>query len=103
MLHVSKTDSEMPRDRPTTVIVELSLEFIFVSHTKSLSCLYFTTIQCTRVNDSKGHDVPTFSLEDIGDDSSSSGGDGFTLNCVIHCLVRFLRLLSTSLTCNTAL
>lgn len=62
----------MPRDRPTTVMVELSLEFIFVSHAKSLNCLYFslyfTTIQCNKASDSKGHDVPTFSLGDIGGD-----------------------------------
>lgn len=54
-------------------MVELSLEFIFVSHAKSLNCLYFslyfTPIQCNKASDSKGHDVPTFYLEDIGGDT----------------------------------
>lgn len=42
VLHVSKTDPEMARDRPIMVTVELRLEFIFVSHTESLNCLYFS-------------------------------------------------------------
>lgn len=43
VLHVRKTDPEMPRDR-AKVMIELRLELIFGS-------------QCNRTSKSKGHDV----------------------------------------------
>lgn len=57
-------------------MVELRQEVIFVSHsvTLGLSTVYIlayilTTALCNRASNSKGHDVPTISLENVGGDS----------------------------------
>lgn len=93
VLHVRKTDLEMPRHR-AKVRVEPRLEFIFGKHSVilDLSATYQYTLVPLTITELVQQGARC-SAQGMGVVVASTRGRGFMMNCVTRCLVRCLQLL----------